>query len=132
VPHTALQPLLPPLRFTPIPKARPWGASRLAALGKGGVGGATIGESWEVADLPDAIVDGQSTVDGGPLAGRTLRALREANGRALLGIATRVDDVVVTVATHRLVVDPACAEAKDWPTHCLNSRVARENEQIAP
>jgi mannose-6-phosphate isomerase len=92
VPHAALQPLLPPLRFTPIPKARPWGASRLAALGKGGVGGATIGESWEVADLPDAISDGQSTVDGGPLAGMTLRALREANRRALLGIATPAPD----------------------------------------
>ena len=84
--------MLPPLRFTPIPKPRPWGASRLAALGKPTIQGSPVGETWEVADLPDSIADGQSVVDGGTFHGMTMRGLRASHGRALLGIATPAPD----------------------------------------
>ena len=84
--------MLPPLRFTPIAKARPWGAGRLQRLGKPTISGACVGETWEVADLPDSIVDGQSRVDGGRFDGLTLRALRAAHAPALLGVATPAPD----------------------------------------
>ena len=84
--------MLPPLRFEPIAKARPWGDSRLARLGKPTIPGQRVGETWEVSDLPDSIVDGQSRVLGGPFAGRTLRELRLSHRDDLLGIATPAPD----------------------------------------
>jgi mannose-6-phosphate isomerase len=84
--------MLPPLRFVPIAKARPWGAARLASLGKPTLPGTAVGETWEVADLPDSIADGQSHVASGPFAGQTLRALRQAHRDDLLGIATPAPD----------------------------------------
>jgi len=69
--------MLPPLRFHALLKARAWGPqpenSLLVRLGKRGLPPAKIGESWEVADLPDDIEHGQSTMLGAPLAVRTLR-----------------------------------------------------------
>ncbi|MEY5061474.1 MAG: putative mannose-6-phosphate isomerase GmuF [Planctomycetota bacterium] len=61
-------------------------------LGKRALPQAKIGESWEVADLPDDIEHGQSTVLGGPLAGRTLREIRMQHRDDLLGIATPAPD----------------------------------------
>ena len=84
--------MLPPLRFAPIAKARSWGAARLARLGKPTIPGARVGETWELADLPDSIADGQSRVDGGPFAGRTMREMRAAHHKDLLGIATPAPD----------------------------------------
>lgn len=84
--------MLPPLRFVPIAKARPWGADRLAAMRKPTIPGARVGETWELSDLPDSIADGQSRVDGGPFTGRTMRELRAAHGHDLLGIATPAPD----------------------------------------
>ncbi|MFM7132734.1 MAG: type I phosphomannose isomerase catalytic subunit, partial [Planctomycetota bacterium] len=69
-------------------KARSWGADRLARYGKPALPGQRVGESWEVADLPDSIADGQSRVRGGALEGVSLRDLRRARGEELLGNAT--------------------------------------------
>ena len=88
--------MLPPLRFHALLKARAWGPqpedSLLLRLGKRAIPQAKIGESWEVADLPDDIEQGQSTVLGGPLAGRTLREIRMQHRDELLGIATPAPD----------------------------------------
>jgi len=88
--------MLPPLRFHALLKARAWGPqpedSLLLRLGKRALPQAKIGESWEVADLPDDIEHGQSTVLGGPLAGRTLREIRMQHRDELLGIATPAPD----------------------------------------
>ncbi len=76
---------LPPLRFEPILKARAWGGRRLERFGRDVPPGASIGESWDLADLPDSIAGGQSAVAEGPLAGRTLRSLRQEAPVAMLG-----------------------------------------------
>ena len=83
---------LPPLRFAALPKARTWGASRLVRYGKPTISGARVGETWEVADLPESIRDGQSVVEGGVFHGKTLRELRAAHGADLLGLATPAPD----------------------------------------
>jgi len=88
--------MLPPLRFHALYKPRAWGPlpehSQLARLGKRDFPAERIGESWELADLPDAIRDGQSHVRGGPFAGLSLRALRAAHRQDLLGVATPAPD----------------------------------------
>ena len=88
--------MLPPIRFRALYKARAWGPqpgdSLLARLGKTGLPVARTGESWELADLPDTIAFGQSTVIGGPLAGQTLRQLRRTHHGDLLGMATPAAD----------------------------------------
>lgn len=84
--------MLPPLRFHPIAKARAWGGARLSRYGKPSATGGPTGETWELADLPDSIADGQSRIDGGPFDGWTMRALREARREDLLGIATPAPD----------------------------------------
>lgn len=88
--------MLPPLRFHALPKARAWGPepsrSLLARMGKPGLPGTRIGESWELADLPDTIASGQSAVRSGPFAGRSLRDLRTEHRGDLLGIATPAPD----------------------------------------
>jgi mannose-6-phosphate isomerase len=73
-----------PLVFEPIYQPRIWGGRRLAELlGKQLPDEATIGESWELADLEN----GQSVVARGPAKGQTLRALMDAWGAGLLGPA---------------------------------------------
>lgn len=62
-----------PLLFQPIFKPRVWGGRSLEALGKQLPPGETIGESWEVADLPDNIPNGKSVIANGELAGLSLR-----------------------------------------------------------
>ena len=64
-----------PLTFAPILKPKVWGGRRLAGYGKELGPMEAVGESWELADLPDSIEDGRSIVDQGPLAGKTLHAL---------------------------------------------------------
>jgi mannose-6-phosphate isomerase len=62
-----------PLLFHPLLKERVWGGTNLAAMGKPVPSAQTVGESWEIADLPDAISGGRSVIANGPLAGQTLR-----------------------------------------------------------
>ncbi len=70
-----------PLRFVPFLRPMVWGGRRLAALGKPLPTAEPYGESWEVSDHAHH----RSAVAGGPLAGRTLRHLLEADAAALLG-----------------------------------------------
>jgi mannose-6-phosphate isomerase len=58
-----------PLRSVPVFKHRIWGGRKLEQVfGKELPPGEKIGESWEIADLPE----GKSTVGNGPFRGRTL------------------------------------------------------------
>jgi mannose-6-phosphate isomerase len=58
-----------PLKSVPVFKQRIWGGQRLREVfGKDLPPGEKIGESWEMADLPE----GRSTIGNGPLCGRTL------------------------------------------------------------
>jgi len=74
-----------PLLFTPILKPKVWGGRSLERLGKVLPAGASIGESWEIADLPASIPDGRSIIANGALAGRTLAEVRRNHPEALLG-----------------------------------------------
>jgi mannose-6-phosphate isomerase len=66
---------------------RIWGGNRLRdVLGKPVPAGKVIGESWELSDRPDV----QSTVEGGPCDGLTLRQVIEADPRAVLGEALAI------------------------------------------
>lgn len=76
---------LPPLRFEPILKHRAWGGDRLSGFGRAVATGDRIGESWDLADLPESIDDGRSVVAEGPCRGRTIADLREADPTAVLG-----------------------------------------------
>jgi mannose-6-phosphate isomerase len=51
-----------------------------------------VGESWEIADLPESIPDGRNRIADGPFAGRTLRELLERDPVAILGRASPADD----------------------------------------
>ncbi len=84
--------MLPPLAFHPILKPRAWGSTRLSTLRKHVSSGARIGESWELADLPDSIPDGQSVIAGGRFAGIRLRDLRLSHHDELLGVTTPAPD----------------------------------------
>lgn len=88
--------MLPPLRFHALYKPRSWGPvpeqSRLVQLGKRGLPVERVGESWEIADLPDSIEDGQTRLRGGAFEGSTLRAIRAHHRDELLGIATPAPD----------------------------------------
>jgi mannose-6-phosphate isomerase len=74
-----------PLLFEPILKQRAWGGDRLRRFGKRVPIGARIGESWEVADLPDSIAEGRNRVAVGRHAGATLRELLASDRAAILG-----------------------------------------------
>ncbi len=62
-----------PLFFRPILKERVWGGRNLARLGKDLPKDALIGESWELADLPETVAQGQSVIANGAWTGMTLR-----------------------------------------------------------
>lgn len=73
-----------PLLCVPHCQPRIWGGRRLAELyGKQLPGDEPIGETWEVADLPE----GSSTIAHGPLAGQPLGAAVAAWGADLVGTA---------------------------------------------
>lgn len=84
--------MLPPLSFHPILKSRAWGSTRLRTLGKPVPNGTRIGESWELADLPESIPDGQSVVCDGRFGGIRLRDLRLSHRDELLGVTTPAPD----------------------------------------
>jgi mannose-6-phosphate isomerase len=76
-----------PLLFEPILKPKVWGGRRLSRLNKPLPAGEHIGESWEVADLPESIAGGRSVIANGSRAGRTLHAVMEELGPAIRGRA---------------------------------------------
>ncbi|MBL9148017.1 MAG: class I mannose-6-phosphate isomerase [Phycisphaerae bacterium] len=78
---------LEPLLFEPLLKGRAWGGDRLRGLGKRVGLGSRIGESWELADLPDSIPDGRSRIACGLHAGRTLHELLAERGAEIMGMA---------------------------------------------
>ena len=76
-----------PLLFKPILREKVWGGRRLDRYGKRlpADPAVAIGESWELADLPDSIPGGRSIVANGPLAGRTLRSLLKDHQTEIMG-----------------------------------------------
>ena len=87
---------LDPFTLTPVLSARPWGGRRLEEYGKELPDGVLIGESWEVADLPDHVVpyidDPRSRVASGPLAGWALADVIDKHGEELLGPIPPTDE----------------------------------------
>lgn len=72
-----------PLKFRQIFKELVWGGERLLSqLDKPAPAGKNIGESWELADLPN---DQSVVVGPGPWAGRSLGELVASEPQALLG-----------------------------------------------
>jgi mannose-6-phosphate isomerase len=74
-----------PLTFEPILIEKVWGGDTLSRFGKHLPAGVSIGESWEVADLPLAIEGGRSVIDAGPASGTTLHDVITDHQTALLG-----------------------------------------------
>ncbi len=73
-----------PLKFEPIYKQRIWGGRKLQELfSKDLPAGEKIGESWELADLPNA----KSIIVNGELAGQTLRSAIEQYPSQITGLA---------------------------------------------
>ena len=71
-----------PFKFKPIFKERLWGGQRLREVfGKDLPANAKIGESWELADLPEDT----SEIVNGPLAGKTIDAVIAEFGTAITG-----------------------------------------------
>lgn len=71
-----------PLKFRPIYKHRIWGGQKLREFfNKDIPASEKIGESWELADLPDD----KSIIDNGELAGETLAFAIENHAREIVG-----------------------------------------------
>ena len=71
-----------PFKFRPIFKERIWGGQKLHTFfGKDLPTGSKIGESWELADLPQD----KSAIINGALAGETIDAAIEKFGSAIVG-----------------------------------------------
>jgi len=71
-----------PFTFHPLYMERVWGGHALEELyGKSLPPAASIGESWEISDRPEAV----SVIANGSLAGRDLRWLMERSPQDLLG-----------------------------------------------
>ncbi len=81
--------VLAPFRLKPVLVERPWGGDRFARYGEASPDGVSIGESWELCDLPQHVVphvdDPSSTVLDGPYAGAKLRTVVAEATEALLG-----------------------------------------------
>src|SRR5678815_247840 len=82
-----------PLTFEPFLLQKVWGGDRLSRFGKPVKPGATIGESWELADLPRTSASGagggafRSVIANGPLRGKTLHDASTLWREALMGDA---------------------------------------------
>jgi mannose-6-phosphate isomerase len=70
-----------PLKFRPILKRRIWGGQKLRELGKEIAEGEKIGESWELADLPED----KSLISNGELAGQTLSSVIQKYPKEITG-----------------------------------------------
>jgi mannose-6-phosphate isomerase len=72
-----------PMRSVPVFKPRIWGGQRIREVfGKDLPAGERIGESWEIADLPE----GQSTIDNGDFHGQTLGSVVRQRGETITGV----------------------------------------------
>jgi len=76
-----------PLRFRPLLKERVWGGNALARYGHAVDPAQTIGESWEIADLPDDVEGGQSIICNGALSGHRLHDVLRNHPQMLMGSA---------------------------------------------
>ena len=79
-----------PLKFKPIYKQRIWGGQRLREVfGKDIPAGEKIGESWEIADLPEDLsarrMADKSVIANGELAGQTLGSAIEKHPKEIMG-----------------------------------------------
>ena len=81
-----------PLVCAPLIVPKVWGGRRLSQWGKDLPPDTDVGESWEIADLPERVERGRSVISAGPLAGQTLRDAITANHEAIMGTATLVND----------------------------------------
>ncbi|MCP3903296.1 MAG: class I mannose-6-phosphate isomerase [Planctomycetes bacterium] len=81
-----------PILLEPILKHRVWGGRRLEQLGRDLPPDEPIGESWELADLPERIEDGRSVIANGPWRGRTLRQALAVDRDEIMGTAALTDD----------------------------------------
>ncbi|MGB2807665.1 MAG: type I phosphomannose isomerase catalytic subunit [Sedimentisphaerales bacterium] len=70
-----------PLKFRPILKQRIWGGQKLRDYGKEILSGEKIGESWELADLPED----KSVISNGELAGQTLSSIIQNYPKEITG-----------------------------------------------
>jgi len=71
-----------PLKFRPIFKERIWGGRAISEVfGKDLPVGVNIGESWELADLPED----KSVIANGPLAGQDIASVIDKFGEAITG-----------------------------------------------
>jgi len=70
-----------PLKFRPILKQRIWGGRKLRDFGKDIGADEKIGESWELADLPDD----KSVISNGELAGQTLGSVIQKYPKEITG-----------------------------------------------
>ena len=78
-----------PYKFEPVYKEKIWGGRALERLfGRDLPAGEKIGESWELADLPE----GQSVASNGPDAGKTLNSLLVEKADEILGPGVSLDD----------------------------------------
>ncbi|MCK4623685.1 MAG: mannose-6-phosphate isomerase, partial [Phycisphaerae bacterium] len=78
-----------PYKFEPVYKEKIWGGRALERLfGRDLPAGEKIGESWELADLPE----GQSVVSNGPDAGKTLNSLLAEKADEILGPNVTTDE----------------------------------------
>jgi mannose-6-phosphate isomerase len=80
-----------PLTLSPILKEKVWGGRRLERLGKGLAPDASVGESWELADLASTSAEGggggeaRSVIASGEMRGLTLADAITAMGHNLMG-----------------------------------------------
>lgn len=73
-----------PMTFKPVYKDYPWGGTRIPATYNRHVPAGIYAESWEIADHSD----GMSTVENGPLKGKTLREILQHDPQGLMGSRT--------------------------------------------
>lgn len=76
-----------PLTFKPVYKDYPWGGCRIPETFGRNVPEGIYAESWEISDRSD----GMSVVSNGPLAGKTLREVVEADPAGILGNSVQGD-----------------------------------------
>jgi mannose-6-phosphate isomerase len=78
---------IPPLVFEPILQPRIWGGRWLCNLGKRIPADQTIGESWEIADIPGSPPGELSVIASEPFKGMPLRQLLQREPHAIMGDA---------------------------------------------